>query len=276
LPQFGQIGDGISLVIAPSLPDNPAFTLKVTTACANKFARGGFIDILYLNSTNAWRKEMAKLTLTFKGKTLHSLNLANGTFTIGREETNDLQIDSLAVAPRHATIAVSSNEKLVKQIDPSYPLIINGNPVEEHHLAHGDLIGVGKHQIFFSDTEKPVPPGLPGRVDRDLSASEPDHHTAKHGPVGVDASLQVLKGKNIGVVIPLRRAMTRLGTEAAGSAVIAHRKEGYFLSALVAVNDVQVNNVDIKEDSVLLNHGDVLKVGGNTLQFFCRSGSGED
>jgi len=245
----------------------------------DKFAPAGFLDILYRKSTNAWRKEMAKLTLTFKGKMLQSQTLAHGTFTIGRDGTNDLQIDSLAVAPRHAVISVSANEKLVKQLDPAYPLVVNGNPVSEHPLTHGDRIGVGKHQVYFSDNGTALPPGLAPGLEKEPEAREADPPPAAakhHGLVTVEASLQVLKGKNIGVVIPLRRAMTRLGTEASGSAVIAHRKEGYFLSALVAVNDVKVNNVDILEESVLLNHGDVLKVGGNTLQFFCKSGNGDD
>lgn len=213
---------------------------------------------------------MAKLTLTFKGKTLNSHTLAEGVFIIGRDEANHMQIDSLAVAPRHASVTVSKGEKLIKQLDPAYPLVINGNTVSEHQLVHGDRIGVGKHQIYFSDNEKtPPPPGLSPYGDANQETQETG--PAKLGPSTMEASLQVLRGKNIGVVIPLRRAMTRLGTENAGSAVIAHRKEGYFLSALVAVNDVKVNDIDIEERSVQLHHGDVLKVGGNTLQFFCKS-----
>jgi hypothetical protein len=66
--------------------------------------------------------------------------------------------------------------------------------------------------------------------------------------------------------------MIRLGTESTGSAVVVHRKEGYFLSALVADNNVKVNNVQIQEESVQLKHGDILKVGDNTLQFFNNGG----
>jgi pSer/pThr/pTyr-binding forkhead associated (FHA) protein len=211
---------------------------------------------------------MAKLTLTFKGKTLHARNLVDGVCTIGRDDTNDLQIDSLAVAPRHAAVTVVNGEKVVKQLDPGYPLIINGNRVSEHHLMHGDRIGVGKHQIYFSDSDVSLPPSGAGDGSQQDATNAAG---AKAPPSTVEATLQVLKGKNIGVVIPLRRAMTRLGTENSGSAVIAHRKDGYFLSALVADNDVKVNGVDIQEKSVLLSHGDVLKVGGNTLQFFCKS-----
>jgi len=217
---------------------------------------------------------MAKLTLTFKGKMLQSQNLFDGTYTIGRDAGNDMQIDSLAVAPRHASVTVAGTERRVKQLDPAYPLIINGNLVSEHLLKHGDRIGVGKHQIYFSDTNTggnglPLRPSFLGHDDEPAPTQQ---QPIKTGPLTVEASLQVLRGKNIGVVIPLRRAMTRLGTESSGSAVIAHRKEGFFLSALVAVNDVKVNGIDVQEESVLLNHGDILKVGQNTLQFFCKGG----
>lgn len=222
-------------------------------------------------------KEMAKLTLTFKGKMLHAQTLVDGTFTIGRDDTNDLQIDSLAVAPKHASVSVAGREKVVRQLDPDYPLIINGNPISEHPLAHGDRIGVGKHEIYFSDNDKAPAVGMP--LKHPASPEETKDatpHAKQHGFVSVEASLQVLRGKNIGVVIPLRRAMTRLGTESSGSAVIVHRKEGYFLSALVADNNVKVNGQPIKEESAHLKHGDVLKVGDNTLQFFWSSGEDGD
>jgi pSer/pThr/pTyr-binding forkhead associated (FHA) protein len=212
---------------------------------------------------------MAKLTLTFKGKLLQSQPLSDGTFTIGRDEGNDLQIDSLAVAPRHATVHVQGTQRTVTQMNPAYPLIINGDPVTEHELKHGDRIGVGKHQVYFSDSEVGLPTLRTEPHPAEKRPAPPESSPFKHGAI-TEASLQVLKGKNIGVVIPLRRAMTRLGTESSGSAVIAHRKEGFFLSALVAANDVKVNDVDVQEESVLLNHGDILKVGGNVLQFFCK------
>lgn len=210
---------------------------------------------------------MAKLTLTFKGKLLQAQSLTDGTFTIGRSEGNDLQIDSLAVAPRHATVQVKGALRTVTQVDPAYPLIVNGIPVSDHELKHGDRIGVGKHQVYFSDDDALAPRPEPHPAENRPAPAGPSPF--KHGAT-VEASLQVLKGKNIGVVIPLRRAMTRLGTESSGSAVIAHRKEGFFLSALVAVNDVKVNNVDVREESVLLSDGDILKVGSNVLRFFCK------
>ncbi len=213
---------------------------------------------------------MAKLTLTFKGRMLQSQSLDEWPFTIGREAGNDLQIDSLAVAPRHASISEVDGEMVVKQLDEAFPLIVNGVRSEEHHLKHGDCIGIGKHQIFFSEENDAT-------AKKPVRAADSGNHTGgKPTPavhIAVEASLQVLRGKNIGLVIPLRRAMTRLGGEQSGSAVIAHRKEGFFLSAL-AEDSVKLNGVEIQEESVLLHHGDTLKVGPNVLQFF--QGTGED
>ncbi|MDD5034399.1 MAG: FHA domain-containing protein [Methylococcaceae bacterium] len=199
---------------------------------------------------------MAKLTLKFKGKELLTLPIEAKRFKIGRDPENDLSVDSLAVAPYHATLSPLGEDYIVRAVDPDYPLTVNGEEVFEQRLAEGDCIGVGKHEIYFTRNAM-------GRGKGAHVAHEPGHDAGMG-----EASLQVLKGKNIGLVIPLRKAMTRIGNEEQGSAVIAHRKEGYFLSALVTVHELEVNNIPIKDESVLLNHGDVVKVGRNVLQFF--------
>jgi pSer/pThr/pTyr-binding forkhead associated (FHA) protein len=206
---------------------------------------------------------MAKLTLTFKGTTLQSQTIDKPSFIIGRDEGNDLQIDSLAVAPQHASITTDGLERVIKQMDPDYPLVINGVRTTEHVLQDGDSIGVGKHAVIYSKgvAEAPALKGFNREIQPGFKSTS----------ASSEASLQVLKGKNIGVVIPLRRGMTRLGKEGSGSAVIAHRKEGFFLSNLVESETVQVNNNSIQEHSVLLQHGDILKVGDNLMQFFCET-----
>ncbi len=213
---------------------------------------------------------MVKLTLTFKGRTLQSHSLDAWPFTIGREIANDLQIDSLAVAPRHASIEEVDGAIVVRQLDENFPLIVNGVRTEEHPLKQGDCIGIGKHQLFFSE-ENDKSAKKPERKAEAQNGAAAKPQASGHLPG--EASLQVMRGKNIGLVIPLRRAMTRIGGEESGSAVIAHRKDGYFLSALAA-ESVKLNGVDILEESVLLRHGDTLKIGTNLLQFF--QGKGQE
>ncbi len=210
---------------------------------------------------------MAKLILTFKGRELQTRLLDELPFTIGRNADNDLQIDSLAVAFHHASVFAGKDGIAIKQLDSNFPLIINGAQTSEHSLKDGDSIGIGKHEILFSDDREKI--GV--KLERSGAEEKKDHpKPIPFSHIGKEASLQVLRGKNIGVVIPLRRAMTRIGSEESGAAVIAHRKEGYFLSSL-ASKGVQVNSVEVREESIQRNNGDILKVGPNTLQFFCKN-----
>ncbi len=210
---------------------------------------------------------MAKLILTFKGRELQSRFLDELPFSIGRDADNDMQIDSLAVAPHHVSLFADQEGIAIKSLDPDFPLNVNGVQSDEHHLQDGDCIGIGKHEIFFSNENVRV-------EKKQTSALSSGHRTEPKffhsNPMVKEASLQVLRGKNIGLVIPLRRAMTRIGSEESGSAMIAHRKEGYFLSAL-ASEGVKVNSVEVRDESIQLNHGDIVKVGPNTLQFFCET-----
>lgn len=212
---------------------------------------------------------MARLTLTFKGRTLQVIPIEDTEISIGRDPDNVLQIDSLAIAPRHATIAAEGDGYCLCPSDRAYAVTVNGHKVEKHRLKHGDNIGLGKHLLIFLDDAKEWEAQVTGAAANklpdvdDMSLSQQAPHNA-----APEASLQVLKGKNIGLVIPLRKAMTRLGTEETGSAVIARRKDGYFLSTLVASDKVLINEIPIFEESVRLSHGDILKVGPHHLRFF--------
>jgi len=69
---------------------------------------------------------MAKLTVFFKDKAIHSGLFEHGIVHIGRDETNDLTIDSLAVAPAHAVIIIRADDCTIKQLNDEFPLIVNG------------------------------------------------------------------------------------------------------------------------------------------------------
>lgn len=212
---------------------------------------------------------MARLTLTFKGISLQVMPVEAGEIGIGRDPDNAMCIDSLAIAPRHAIIQAGGDGAMIRQIDPDHPVFINGQKIEEHRLQDGDRIHIGKHVLHYNDapvisTMAEPEPRLPqSEVADDPTGTKPAHH-------GPEASFQVLKGKHIGVVIPIRSALTRLGKDDLGTpAVIVRRSDGYFLSALAAVDAVQINDVQIQEHSVRLNHGDIVRVNQHVLKFFC-------
>ncbi|HYE37812.1 FHA domain-containing protein [Methylocaldum sp.] len=204
---------------------------------------------------------MAKLTLTFKGKPLQAITLRPGEIGIGRDPSNTLHIDSLAVAPRHAVIESTSERTIIREIDRDFPLFVNDKKVAEHVLSHRDRIAIGKHVIFFTKDEV-FRPGEQADYESEREVS------AEADAKFFNGSLQVLNGRQIGLVIPLKKALVRLGKEGSGVVIIAKRKNGYFISPLADGTSLTVNDEPAKDQAVLLNNGDIVKVNDSLMQFF--------
>lgn len=226
---------------------------------------------------------MARLTVTFKGRTIQVLPLETGSTGIGRDEDNVLQIDSLAVAPHHAVIDVEARGMVLKLLDTEYPLLVNGQKVREHVLKDGDSIVVGKHELYFMDDDPTARVGGVRRPGGNGGAAEKARPTKVVSDVvaaaaaatdkGIpEAGLQMLNGKHIGLVVPLRNPLTRLDREEACSAVIARRVDGYFLASLSSaeINEpaILVNGQPIGDASCKLNDGDIIKINRHRMRFF--------
>lgn len=207
---------------------------------------------------------MAKLTVFFKDKAIHSKLYENGIVRIGRDETNDLSIDNLAIAPAHAAIIIRDDECTIKQLNDDFPLIVNGEKVKTCHLNNGDAISMGKHQIIFNTTES-IPHAAHALLDQDVQALNLEIGSAVHTAA---ASLQILTGNNIGKILQLKNAMTRLGHSGNGVIAISRRKDGYFVSVLENIGTITVNNEPLNDKSIKLNTNDVLVVDNTSLQFF--------
>lgn len=213
---------------------------------------------------------MARLTLTFKGRSLQVTPIETGEISIGRDPGNAIWIDSLAIAPHHAVIQCSDEGMFIRELNPDYPLFVNNRKVGEQRLSDGDHITIGKHVLQYTDDKYISKPQADPPLPEPKMAIEANG--AKYASYGPDARFQVLKGKRIGLIIPLRSALTRLGKDDAGAAaVVVRRNGGYFLSALAATETVLVNDAPIHDQSVRLKHGDIVKVDQHLMQFFCQA-----
>jgi predicted component of type VI protein secretion system len=209
---------------------------------------------------------MPKLTVFFKDKAIQSSLFENGIVHIGRDETNDLSIDSLAVAPAHAALIIRDDGCTIKQLNDEYPLIVNGEKQKECSVYNYDTISVGKHDIVFTTTEsseQQTP--IESLIDKDVISLNQEIGKAQHSPVG---NLQALDGPNIGKILPLKKAMTRLGHSGSAVVAIARRKEGYFISALENNGTITINHQSLEDNSLKLNQNDVIVIGSTSLQFF--------
>ncbi|MCF7971725.1 MAG: FHA domain-containing protein [Methylococcaceae bacterium] len=209
---------------------------------------------------------MAKFTVFFKDKPIHSSIHESGVVHIGRDESNDLAVDSLAIAPAHAAVILRGSNPIIKQLNAEFPLIINGVQHKESLLYDGDTITIGKHRIVYSSLEK---------IANTLSTAHTDElennklNQEFNNRVNIpEANLQVMGGKHIGRLVPLKKTMTRLGRQGSGIIVITRRKGGYFISMLEENNEMKINGTELGGQTVLLKNNDMLIIDKIPMQFF--------
>lgn len=209
---------------------------------------------------------MAKLTVFFKSKVIHSSLFENGIVRIGRDETNDVSIDSLAVAPAHAVIILSDDDCTIKQLNDEFPLTINGEHLKTALLKNNDTISMGKHELIFNTTVSVASSAtFNSLIDQDVKILNQGIGNESSIPA---ANFQVMTGNNIGKILPLKKPMTRLGHRGKGVILILKKQEGYFVSVLENSRSITVNNEPLSDNLLKLNMNDVLNIDNISLQFF--------
>ena len=90
----------------------------------------------------------------FEG-TLHPLR--EGELSIGRDPANGLFAGDGALSRRHCVVARSGESCIVRDLESRNGTRVNGVPVEEHRLAHGDQLSVGSSVLLFLCEEQGAP-----------------------------------------------------------------------------------------------------------------------
>ncbi len=79
----------------------------------------------------------------------------DGRITIGSDPSNYLRVSELTVAPRHCVISAGSGGGYqLADLDSHHGTFVNGIPVKEKALAHGDMIRVGRCEMVFLSSEE--------------------------------------------------------------------------------------------------------------------------
>lgn len=97
---------------------------------------------------------MPVITLRFKDKKIQDFPLAIGqACTIGRKATNDIVIDNIAVSGSHASIDPVASTFVLRDLDSTNGTFVNKKKISMHNLRHGDIILIGKHELYFDLTD---------------------------------------------------------------------------------------------------------------------------
>ena len=88
----------------------------------------------------------------------HVILLPQGEYWVGRQATNDLQLEDNAVSRRHCLFVRSGEDCTLKDLDSRNGTFITGTPVTEQHLEPGDEIRIGGSVFcFLVDANASVP-----------------------------------------------------------------------------------------------------------------------
>lgn len=248
---------------------------------------------------------MPKLILSMDGLVLKEIALDKERLTIGRKQTNDIQIDNLAISGQHALITTILEDAFLEDLNSTNGTYVNGQPIKKHVLRPNDVIELGKYRLKFIADAPPAGPaggefvateafgpvaapgepplaqaGLPGTGSLRDSAVHTQaidpmvRESASHAPARAESDaigvIQVLSGANAGRELVLTKSLTTLGRPGVQVAVITRRPHGYFITHVEGASFPQVNGRALDAQARRLNDHDIIEIAGVKMEFFIR------
>ncbi len=239
---------------------------------------------------------MAKLVLSLGGAFQAEFPLNKERMTIGRKPDNDIQVDNLAVSGKHALIITILDDSFVEDLGSTNGTYVNGKLIKKHALRHGDVIGVGKHEVKYinehatADDEelektivmKPGSASAAAAIAKALGRAAPapapataaaaSPAAAPQAPRMPFGKLHILTGPIAGKQLELARPSITLGRPGIQVAVISRRPEGYFLTHIEgdaggAPKFPIVNGDPIGPRSYQLRNHDVIELAAIKMEF---------
>ena len=77
------------------------------------------------------------------------VTLAGGEISIGREPSNHLWTVDPALSRRHCLVTRDGEQVTIRDLDSRNGIVVNGMPVKEQPLRHGDQISIGDSVLVF-------------------------------------------------------------------------------------------------------------------------------
>ncbi len=244
---------------------------------------------------------MGKLVLSIQGKILGEFPLNKERITVGRLPDNDIHIDNLAVSGHHALVLTILNDSFLEDLDSTNGTFVNKKPIKKYALKHGDIVGIGKHELKYVNEAASTSPDFeqtvilrPSAANTESLASQPasaedaamaeaaEKAVAEATPTASQsavrapdaglplARLQVLNGANAGRELELTKALTTLGKPGVQVAAISRRQHGYYLVHVESNNNEypKVNGDPIGPQARLLKDGDTVEIAGTKMGLF--------
>jgi pSer/pThr/pTyr-binding forkhead associated (FHA) protein len=186
-----------------------------------------------------------KLLLSTASQHLRQIVIDKPRLTIGRRPYNDIMLDDLTVSGEHALLLTRAGASVIEDLRSRNGTLVNDEPVIQRALLDGDRIEIGIYRLQYV-IEPLIPEG-----DR-----PPEW-----------ACVEALSGDAIGKVIAIDRAIVSLSNASGQVAVIARRKNGFFITHLEGTTFPLVNGESTGLISRLLRDDDLIELAGTIFRF---------
>jgi pSer/pThr/pTyr-binding forkhead associated (FHA) protein len=107
-----------------------------------------------------------ELILSLREHELKRFAIAAVHTTIGRDPGCDVVIDNDGISRLHAAIEVLGDSFVVRDCESENGITLNGEPCREGRLVHGDMIGLNKFLLRFSNQTLEGPVNLQPRSEK--------------------------------------------------------------------------------------------------------------
>jgi pSer/pThr/pTyr-binding forkhead associated (FHA) protein len=99
------------------------------------------------------RQAVLRIILKFNNTVLRELKIDQDEIIIGRDASNDIQIDNMAVSREHAKIVTGPDYYFIEDLNSTNGTFVNGKKIKKKFLKEDDEISIGKHalQIFLEE-----------------------------------------------------------------------------------------------------------------------------
>lgn len=98
--------------------------------------------------------------MSLRERELTRVPIGRSRTTIGRDPGCDLVIDNVGISRLHATIEAVGDSFVLRDCQSQNGITLNGEPCREGRLVHGDVIGLNKFLVKFSNETLEAPMNL--------------------------------------------------------------------------------------------------------------------
>jgi predicted component of type VI protein secretion system len=137
---------------------------------------------------------LPELILSLRERELGRFAIVAKRTTIGRDPSCDVVIDNAGISRLHASIEAIGDSFVVRDLESHNGFTLNGEPCREGRLVHGDILGLNKFLLRFSNDSLEAPTNLKSSPDLGRSDAPKEVQRTMHvGPEEAKALAEIAK-----------------------------------------------------------------------------------